>query len=168
MKMDRRKVSLVISIIVFLILFVMNNDGRDKKEGLNYWDTYLEDNIYFILSLEFTARVIVPLNGEKEYRYVWLTTKNTDKEIEIWNEKIELLKEKIENGIPIYTREMEEKYLLKLIELDETCSFYMLGDRKDNQIQIMDLKYVSVEDIYERIEEVIIYRYFLEINYFNQ
>ena len=63
---------------------------------------------------------------------------------------------------------MEEKYLLKLIELDETCSFYMLGDRKDNQIQIMDLKYVSVEDIYERIEEVIIYRYFLEINYFNQ
>ena len=70
MKMDRRKVSLVISIIVFLILFVMNNDGRDKKEGLNYWDTYLEDNIYFILSLEFTPRVIVPLNGEKEYRYV--------------------------------------------------------------------------------------------------
>jgi len=168
MKMDRRKVSLVISIIVFLILFVMNNDGRDKKEELSLFNDYLENGMLFVYSLKFSPRIVMPINEDIGYEMIWIETEETYEEIEIWNEKIELLKEKIENGIPIYTREMEEKYLLKLIELDETCSFYMLGDRKDNQIQIMDLKYVSLEDIYERIEEVIIYRYFLEINYFNQ
>ena len=40
----------------------------------------------------------------------------------------------------------------------------MLGDRKGNQIQIMDLEYVSLEDIYEKTEEVMIYRRFMDVN----
>lgn len=140
----------------------MNNDGIYKREELSAFNTYLNNNSYFILSLKFRPRVIIPVNGDVKYHCVWMETEETHKELEIWNKKIELFRDKIENNIPIYTFEMEEEDLLDLIEMDKKCNFYMLGDRKGNQIQIIDLQYVSLEDIYKKIEEVKIYLYFIE------
>lgn len=162
--MNRKKFSFIVSVIMFLVLFIMNNDGTYKKEELSLFNDYLENGMLFVYSLKFSPRIVMPINKDIGYEMIWIETKETYEEIEIWNEKIELLKEKIENGIPIYSPKMEEDYLLELIEMDKKCSFYMLGDRKGNQIQIMDLEYVSLEDIYEKTEEVMIYRRFMDVN----
>ncbi len=53
----------------------------------------------FIYSLKFRPRIVMPINEDIGYQMIWIETKQTYEEIEIWNKKIELLKEKIENGI---------------------------------------------------------------------
>lgn len=71
------------------------------REGrvLSLFHDYLENGMLFIYSLKFRPRIVMPINEDIGYQMIWIETKQTYEEIEIWNKKIELLKEKIENGI---------------------------------------------------------------------
>lgn len=157
MKMNK-KVFAVLIIILFVVFII--NDKTDKPSLFN---NYLNDDIYFLRSLKFDAKFVLPIDGKVKYNRIWIETEETYKELERWNEKIKLLKSQIENGIVIYTPKMNNTYILEFMEMDEKCEFFMLGDIEDNQIQIINLEYVSLNDIYEKIEEVKIYRHFIEL-----